>query len=109
MVTTYVIFDVRCIRVTLVAIRTLYPSNTAQMTNVVIQIFPPFKRLPTLIAVQIGAIEKSCDAFHATNLAFLIARVLQVEDQVPLLGKHLAALRTLCRVRLRTGRRVVPL
>lgn len=79
------------------------------MTNVVIQIFPSFKRLPALIAVQIAAVEKSSGAFHATAaLAFLFARVLRMENQVPLLEKRLAALQTLRRVRLRTGR-VVPL
>ena len=78
------------------------------MTNVVIQIFLSFKRLPALIAVQIAAIEKSSGTFHATTLAFLIAHVLRMENQVPLLEKRLAALQTLRRVRLRTGR-VVPL
>lgn len=102
------IFNVRGVRVTLVAVRTLYPLYSAQMTNVIIKIFPSFKPLPALNAVQIARIVKSSCAFHTTNLGFLIARVLQMVGQVPMLEKRLAALRTSHRVHLRTGQRVGP-
>lgn len=104
------ILDVRRIRVTFVAIGTLYPTDPTQMANVVIEIFPAFKCLAALTAVQSIPIEKRCTgAFHGTNLAFRIARILHMEDQITVLGEGLAALRTLCHVRLRTRRRqVVP-
>lgn len=107
-VTAYMIFDVGRIRVTFVAIRTLYTTYTAQMTYVVIEIFPPFEPLPASIAVQIVAIEIRIRIFHATNLVFLFARVPHVERQISLLGERLAALRTLYSVRPCTGRRVFP-
>lgn len=107
-VTAYMILDVGRIRVTFVAIRTLYTTYTAQMTYVVIEIFPPFEPLPASIAVQIVAIEIRIRIFHATNLVFLFARVPHVERQISLLGERLAALRTLYSVRPCTGRRVFP-
>lgn len=107
-VTAYMILDVGRIRVTFVAIRTLYTTYTAQMTYVIIEIFPPFEPLPASIAVQIVAIEIRIRIFHATNLVFLFARVPHVERQISLLGKRLAALRTLYSVRPCTGRRVFP-
>lgn len=107
-VTAYMILDVGRIRVTFVAIRTLDTTYTAQMTYVIIEIFPPFEPLPASIAVQIVAIEIRIRIFHATNLVFLFARVPHVERQISLLGKRLAALRTLYSVRPCTGRRVFP-
>lgn len=102
------ILDVGRIRVTFVAIRTLYTTYTAQMTYVIIEIFPPFEPLPASIAVQIVAVEIRIRIFHATNLVFLFARVPHVERQISLLGERLAALRTLYSVRPCTGRRVFP-
>lgn len=100
------IFYVRRVRVTFVAIRTLYPAYAAQMTHVIIQIFSPFKRLAALIAVQTAGAEKSTGPFRVTNLAFLIADVPRVEHRLFVLEVRLVASRTIRRIRLRTGQLV---
>lgn len=90
MVATYVVLHVGRVRVTLAAIGALYPADAAQMTDVVIQILPPFERFPALAAVQTAV-----RAYETANPEFLIARVPRVEDQVSAAQERLATLGTL--------------
>lgn len=81
MTTAYVILNVGRVRVTLAAIRALYPANPAQMPYVIIEVFRPFEGLSALIAVQAPGVVKTVGASRAMNLSLLImAQVPRVDE-----------------------------
>lgn len=71
------ILDARRVRVTFVAVGTLYTPDSTEMPDVIIQIFKPFERLPTSVAVQAAG-----SAEEIAVSAFVIARLPRMVDQV---------------------------